>query len=155
MGSEEKKPTGRRWRMALLGALVAGVLLTGCGGSSSPAPISKAVFLKEGNAVCKQIGSERDAALTSAAKETGGSSPSSEMSEFVSSGLAPVVSQMTEELEGLGEPKHYERQARSLIESFEGAVQQLEAEPSTLMAGDPFAAANKKARELGLPECRI
>ena len=141
----------------LVGALAIALIVVGCG-SSEPDPLTKAEFIKQGNAICVQAGQEREAALKEAAKEgTQGSEESSEaeLDRYVTEVALPPIQKMTDELDGLGAPKKDEKQVEAIVAGFEEDIEKLEADPHSALGGDPFTGANKLAAAYGLTECKI
>ena len=138
---------------AVLGALVAAMLIYGCGGGD-PEPLPKTAFLKQGNEICARAEKTR-AEDSKALAENEGGSGDEELESFVSDAVAPSVGDMTSELGDLGAPKGEEKQVEKIIAEYEAGLEKLEAEPKLMLEGDPFAAANKMAGEYGLTECVI
>lgn len=142
---------------ALVGTLAIALIVAGCG-SSEPDPLTKAEFIKQGNAICVQAGQERDAALKQAAKEGAQRSEESseaELDRYVTEVALPPIQKMTEELGGLGAPKKDERQVAAIVRGFEEGTEKLEANPHSALGGDPFTGANKLAAAYGLTDCNI
>jgi hypothetical protein len=160
---------------AILGALLAALLAFGCGGGSDsggssesaasgagsevsdggdPGFPSRTAFVKQGNTICMQSEEERGKESKSIAGELSGSSEE-ELASFVSDVFAPSLETMTSELSDLGAPKEDAEQAEKMVAELESSLAKLESEPQLALEGDPFAAANKIAAELGLADCVI
>lgn len=149
--------------LALPLALVAiGLIAAGCGSSSSTnsttASISKSEFLKQGNAICEEGNEEIGETFESFAKDHNLSEknpPSkAEMTE-VSEEVVPLIRKQVEGVEALGLPEGAEKEAEEVFDAVDAALQEVEEDPSVVAeeSGDPFAKANKLAREFGLTKC--
>jgi hypothetical protein len=144
--------------LGLLGLLAAAAIAGGCGGGGEAEPLSRAAFVKQGNAICLQAGEERGSALKEAAsdgEQDPASSGEAELEEFVTEIALPPIEQMTEELDDLGVPKGDEKQVAAIVGGLERGIAQLEADPSSAMTDAPFAAANRMAQAYGLAACTI
>jgi hypothetical protein len=143
--------------LVLLGLLTAASIASGCGSSSEAAPLSKAAFVKEGNAICLQAREEQGSALKEAASDSGGDSVSgeAEAEEFVTEIALPPIEQMTEELADLGVPKGDEKRVAAIVTGLERGIAKSEADPSSAMTDASFVAVNRLAEAYGLADCTI
>jgi hypothetical protein len=146
----------RRLFSLALGALVAWAV-AGCGSSPESDPLTRSAFIKQGNAICKEGGEERDAEPREVAKESSGSDESTEaeLEKFVSEVVLPPIQSMTDELGDLGVPEKDEKQVEGIVAGFEEAIEEVEADPGSVLSGDPFIDAGKRAEAYGLTECVI
>jgi hypothetical protein len=119
--------------------------------------VSKATFIKRGDAICEAGRLE----LSKAAEPLLSAKPSEreelEM-ELVSSALVPVLEADIEGLRALGMPEGDEEQVEAILEGFEGILQTAEDEPEAFLAPgvnspDPWRKTDKKAEAYGFAEC--
>lgn len=143
-------------------ALGLGLALTGCGGNdgadakpsettTSAAPaISTADFTEQANAVC----SSGNAELQAAADALGDTASQDEIEAFASETLVPNIQGQHDDLEALGAPEGSEADVTAMLDSLQGGIDAVQADPSVI-TGDtnPFAEANGLAGGLGLTEC--
>jgi hypothetical protein len=132
--------------LALAAVLLAAVAV-GCGGSSEAAPLKKAQFIKQGNAICATAQAEREGQR----KELSEQASESEVMQTL---LAPVES-MTEELDDLGVPVGQEEQVDAIVSAYEDGAAKLEADPGGTDSVAAFDTANKLAADYGLTGCAI
>jgi hypothetical protein len=154
---------------ALLVVLAVAILplLTGCGGGGDPATasgagspagtasITKAVFIKRGNAICRGALGEQQATVAAAERKLGhGRSVSAAQRERLLITLAPrFFERKTEELASLPVPPREEAQVRAIVVGYEDGVREIEARPVTVVRGTPFLKGRKAAGRFGLTEC--
>jgi hypothetical protein len=135
--------------VALLASLVGGLVLVGCGGSSSAEPLKKPQFAREANSICQEAEAERAKALKNTASSQSG------LAELTTIALPPIQ-KMTEELGELGVPVGDDKEVDAIIAAFEKGVERVEADPANLDAAVvAFAEANKLAEDYGLADCAI
>lgn len=131
-------------------AIVAGLLIAGCGDDEDEG-LSKAEFLKQGNAICKKGDDAIDAAGT---KAFGGEEPSKqELTEFAEQTIVPNVQREIDQLGELSPPEDDEAEVDSILTQAQSALDEIKAEPQLVATGDPFADVNKKAKAYGLTAC--
>jgi hypothetical protein len=152
----------KRFIAVLFGALVGAMLIAGCGSSDNSettASLTKAQFLKQGNAICKAGNEETNEGFESFSKEhnLGHKEPSEaqfeELSETV---LAPSVSKQIEEVRALGTPEGDEGEVDEFLTNAEEALEKVEEEPALISAEGkegPFYSVNKEAAAIGLTSC--
>jgi hypothetical protein len=154
-----KKPV-----IVLLAALVAlaVVAVAGCGSSSSStestASLSKAEFLKKGNAICKEGNESINGEFEEFDKENNLSEtaepPKEEQEEAVEQVLIPAINRQVEEVKALGTPEGDEGELAELISAEEGVVEEAEENPLLLFEGTAKQKeANKLATDYGLTVC--
>lgn len=148
--------------IALLAALAALALIgAGCGSGSgstdSTSSLTKAEFVKQGNAICAKGSEEIEEGFEEFVKENGLSktkAPSKAVQEeAVEAVLIPRISKELESIRALGPP---DEEAEAVLEAAEEALEKGEEEPSAMLkeeSAGPFAKANKLAREYGLTKC--
>lgn len=152
--------------IVLLAALAALALVAaGCGDSdddgttdSGPA-LTKAEFVKQGNAVCAAGNKEIQKGFEEFTEESGlkqNEEPSeAQFEEVADDVLVPAVSKQVEGLRDLGVPEGDEGEVDQLLTNAEDALGEIEDDPSKISGedGDPFAGVNKEARAYGLTVC--
>lgn len=147
---------------ALLGALAAlAIIVAGCGGGSdsteSTSSLTKAEFVKQGNAICAKGNEEIEEGFEKFGKEHGFSKekePSkAELEEAVETVVIPSVNNEVESIRALGPP---DEEAEAVLDAAEAALEKGEEDPEQFLkeeSAGPFAKANKLAREYGLTKC--
>ncbi len=151
--------------LALIVAVVAvGLVAAGCGSSGdsttdSTASLTKAEFIKQGNAICAAGNKEIDAGFEEFAKEKNLSQnkePSeAQLEEAAETILLPSVAKQVEELRALGAPEGDEGEVDQLLTGVEEAMEEGEEDPVSLTqeGAGPFTEVNKEAQAYGLTAC--
>jgi hypothetical protein len=150
--------------IALLAALVAvALVVAGCGGgdstTDSTASLTKAEFLKQGNAICKEGNDEIESEFEKFAKENNLSKKKApteaQLEEAAEQFLIPVVSKQIDGLRALGAPSGEEEKINTLLDNAEAALEEVEEDPSLVSgeSNEPFEEVNKEARAVGLTVC--
>lgn len=152
--------------------------LAGCGGGGSttettkttepteatktteaPSSLTKAEFVKKGNAICARTEKEVTEGVEKFRKEHNFSEtkPASEkqVAELAEGVLVPKVRKQIDELRALSIPSGDEEEVEAYFAAAEEALKETEADPSVFGQGGigPFGKANKLAREYGLTVC--
>ncbi len=139
-------------------AMVIALVVAGCGSDdgTTTASISKAQFLKEGNAICTAGNEEINSEFEKFAKEnklTQNKEPTdAQFEEAAEDFLLPSVSRQIEEVRALGAPEGEEDAVNAFLDSAEAEVEKIENDPS-LISGNVFVGVNKEAKALGLTAC--
>jgi hypothetical protein len=134
--------------------LAIAVVIVGCGsGGESTSNLTKAEFVKKGNAICAKAESERGVLLR---KEVGSSSNQftlSEQEEFVPTFIKPYI-HSADQLDQLGPP---DSEADEIVALMKKSGEQATADPHKLIKAkdEIFGTVNKKASKYGLNKCRI
>jgi hypothetical protein len=148
--------------IALLAALAAlALIVAGCGGGSdsteSTSSLTKAEFVKKGNAICAKGNEEIEEGFEEFGKEHGFSKekePSeAELEEAVETVLVPKINKELESIRALGPP---DEEAEAILDAAEEALEKGEGDPKQFLkeeSAGPFAKANKLSREYGLTKC--
>jgi len=139
------------------------MIAAGCGGggdsSSDSSSLTKAEFLKQGNAICAKGNKEINEGFEEFAKENGFSEKQqptkAQLTEVVETVVLPKVRGQVEGIKALGAPSGEEAQVEAIVDAAEEALEKGEEEPAALASekADPFAKANKKASAYGLVKC--
>jgi hypothetical protein len=139
-------------RYFLAGACaLAATVAIGCG--SSDDELTKAEFLKQGNAICAKGNKEIDAAANKTFEK--GKEPSkAQITKFAEDTLIPSVEEQINGLRDIDPPSADEDQVNKILDEAESALDQTKDDPSLFAANqDPFKKANQLANQYGLTEC--
>jgi hypothetical protein len=148
--------------VALLAALAAfALIVAGCGGggssTESTSSLTKAEFVKKGNAICTKGNEEIEEGFEKFGKEHGFSKnkqPSqAELEEAVETVVIPRISKEIEGIRALGPP---DEEAEAVVDAAEEALEKGEEDPKSFLkeeSAGPFAKVNKLSREYGLTVC--
>ena len=148
-------------RAVMLVAIVALLpVAAGCGSSkkksAAAAPaLTKAAFLKRGNAICKR-GNQQINQVSRKLFPTKNARPSqAQLKKFATATLIPSVQSQINGVKALGAPKGDEAKVSAIITSAQAALDQGKKDPLLLVSSkhDPFAKTNKLAKAYGLTVC--
>ncbi len=148
--------------IALLASLAAlAILVAGCGGggdsSESTSSLTKAEFVKQGNAVCAKGNEEIQEGFEEFEKEHSSQKQptKAQLTEAIETIVLPAVRQQVEGVKDLGAPSGEEAKVEAITDAAEEAVEKGEEDPAALTTekADPFAKANELANEYGLTKC--
>lgn len=145
--------------IVLLTALAAlAMIVAGCGGSDdsteSTSSLTKAEFVKKGNAICVEGGKKLKAEIVGFYEEK--KQPTkAQLEEAAIEILVPALRKEVEEIRGLGLPSEGGKEADKVLTTMEKALKEGEEDPSILIVEGPgpFAEANKLAKAFGLTKC--
>ena len=124
--------------IALVVALVAVALLAaGCGSSDdsttdSTTSLTKAEFLKQGNAICAAGNKEIEEAFEELSFDEKKGPSTAELEEITEDTLAPSVSKQIDELRELGAPSGDEETVNTILDNAEAAVEEIEEDPGSI-----------------------
>jgi hypothetical protein len=155
-----------RQSLAILSMLLISALV-GCGGGGDSngggdsggesASLSKAEFIKQGEAICKRTEKERATGIESFKKEAG-ISPEAQLSakqyeEVVLNAVLPALAHQGEELKALGVPD--EPAAETIISELEEGIATMEkhAKNGEQETEDPFTDVREHSRAYGFKIC--
>lgn len=143
-----------------LAALVAVLVIAGCGGGGDEATASlpRAQFLKQGNAICKRGEEERSKVLEKAFQQykPGQKPTKSQKEDLIFTALVPQYKKMIAGLRELGAPAGDEKQVEAIIDAMEATNKHVEGDPlEAFRTVKPFAKPNKLNEEYGLTSCII
>lgn len=148
---------------AAVAAAVLAALVAGCGGggdtTDETVTLTKAEFIKQGDAICKAGNEEIEAGFEKFAEENNlpeGKEPNQEQGvEIVETVILPSISQQGEEIRALGAPEGDEEKVDEILTSLEDAVAEGEEEPELLFEGttDPFGKVNQITEDYGFKVC--
>ncbi|HET7454465.1 MAG TPA: hypothetical protein VFJ76_02995 [Solirubrobacterales bacterium] len=147
--------------------LVAAALLAGCGSDSSSnasatdaAPLSKAEFIKQADAICRHGKRAKDNAVAGELEKAAGLSADKEayaqaLAKVVEIAVIPVYSRTIEELGELGAPRKDEAEIAKILGKFEAGLEKAEAHPDKAVEASPFAPGSEAAVAYGLDMCNL
>ena len=141
----------------LLMLVVAGALLVvaGCGGSgsgSSEPRLTKAEFLREGNAICAK-GTRKIDHVGLTFFKTPGRPTAQETIAFATRVAVPTAQSEVDQLRTLRPPADDEATVKSLLDKTQAAVTRVRVDPSLLGRPNGSDEANALARAYGLSAC--
>jgi hypothetical protein len=136
-------------------AIAFALLVSGCGGSDEPEALTKAEFVKQGEAACKQGADERSKLIEEfSQKVKPGDANTVKVQEEVVLAAIPTYEKATTKIDELGAPEGDEQKVEEIVKAMEGAVEQVKANPgSAAISSIPFKEANKLLQDYGLDGC--
>ena len=138
--------------MLALVALLA--LLTGCGGGDEET-LTKAEYVRKGNAICGKWQQARGNLFRKMNQEVKPPVTQAKKEAVILTILKPYGTAV-EELADLSLPEGDEKQAEKAVTAMEESYDQARANPGTLMSSSqPFSVANELADDYGLTECTV
>jgi hypothetical protein len=139
--------------MATLAALLS---LSACGGSGDDS-LTKAEFVKQGNAICKKDWQEeRSRLFRQLSVKLGEKTVSAADKEEAVLKLISPYEQTTARLAELSTPEGEEEKVDSMIKAMNDAVKKVKAEPEAALTNTaPFEGANQAVKNYGLTECTV
>ena len=129
------------------------------GGDSSAAALTKAEFIKQADAICKdgeeqledegnEFAEENDIDTENATDE--------QKEEVIVDVIGPALHKQGEELAGLGAPEGEEESIEAIVDALESGADEIESDPAILIEGKenpPLEEASELASDYGLTEC--
>lgn len=168
-----------RWGLvaAWIAVLASALIVSGCGGSDSSAsgdsssedsttsgsagPLTKAVFVKQANTICKEGSDKIHAEEKPFFKQHGIKSKTSatkkQSEEFISDVVAPAVEEQAEGVAAIGAPKGDEKEVAAIVEGIEKVAKAAGEAPASILIETPkgpLAEVNKAAKAYGVEECK-
>jgi len=150
---------------ATLTAALFAAVIAGCGGGDDSGStggdetvvvLTKAEFIKQGDAICADADeqSEKEAEEFAEENDFELEEPSKdELEQAISAVLVPSLSQQAEELAALGAPAGDEEQVEAIITSLEEAVAEIEDDPSVVFDGEALKEPGRLAEDYGFKVC--
>jgi hypothetical protein len=122
------------------------------------APLTKEAFLAKGNAICKKGNQDLNQAGQQFFNSLGlnqGQMPSSDqIQQFATETAIPKIQSQISAIEALPAPSGDEDQVKAITDAAQADLEKLKQDPSLLESrNDPFADANKLAKQYGLDAC--
>ncbi|MEJ7892717.1 MAG: hypothetical protein WKF94_08750 [Solirubrobacteraceae bacterium] len=137
-----------------IAAAVAGLGVAGCGGDDKA--LTKAEFVKQGNAICAKGNAELETEEEELIAD--GKAPDrEELIAFFEDEVLPNVQGQIDDLAELTPPEADQGEVDELIASAQEAIDKSEGDMEAVVASDenPFDDADEKAGAYGLAECAI
>ena len=137
------------------GAVVLALAAAGCGGGSDDNAPTKAEFARKANAICAK-GNRTIEAAANRTFTTKAPPPKSEQIAFVKKDVLPSVESQVSDIRALTPPKGDEDRVKAILDSADQAIAKTKKNPQLATEegkNDPFAPANKLARQYGLKTC--
>lgn len=143
---------GRGIAASVVGTVL--ILFAGCGGGASDAPLTRAEFMKQAEAICKEAAGERGKRLEKALKEHSDEKlDNAAQVKIGSQVLLPVLGDMVGRLSELEVPAQKGKDLEEMVEAFERGLQKEENDHALVLAAETYSPARKKAKALGIMEC--
>jgi hypothetical protein len=145
--------------------LILGGLAVGCGdsdeatGEEGDTTVTKAVFIKQGDRICKDNYSKRGALITKLSKKYFKDQkppPQAVQEKILVNQIMPVFQEESEELNDLPLPEEGSKEAEAILTGLEDAIAAVEANPArSLKLGSEveFSDVEKLAQEYGFEWC--
>ena len=141
----------------LAGVMAIAIVAAGCGGSDSDS-LSKAEYIKQGDALCKKGSGEIEKEVETYARENNislKSEPSEEQLEAISEDVViPAVQSQLDGLKDLGTPSEDEAKSNEVLDALEAGIEKGEEDPGAFVEGKgTLGKANELAEEFGFKVC--
>jgi hypothetical protein len=150
----------KRASLAALAALMAvAAFVAGCGGGdsdSTTATLTKAAFIKQGDAICAKATKESEAEAEEFADENGfklEKATEEQLEEAITDVLVPSLNKQAEELDALGAPAGDEEQVEEIVTSLEDAAGEVEDDPNSVLTGKALKKPSQLAKSYGFKVC--
>lgn len=146
--------------IAAVAAVALAALVAGCGGgdetTDETVTLTKAEFIKQGDAICKESGDQSEKEAEEFAEENGFTlekASTEQLEEAVAEVLVSTLRQQADEISALGAPEGDEEQVEEIITSLEGATDEIEDEPKLVFEEKVFDEPNELAQDYGFKVC--
>lgn len=145
-----------------LAALVAlAALIAGCGGGdettdSATVTLTKAEFIEQGDAICKEASEDNEAEAEEYAEENGfvlEKASKQQLEEAVAEVLVPSLNQEAEELDALGAPEGDEDKVEEIVVALEDATGKIEDDQSLIFEEETLKEPQQLAEDYGFKVC--
>jgi len=149
----------KKGEFVVLGALATlAMLIAGCGGGGGDTTmtLTKAAFIKQGDAICKKGNVASGPEIEKFTKENGFTlekASEDQAEEVVTEVLVPNLQRQTEELDALGAPEGDEGEIDALIASLNEATSELEKDPSKYFEANALAKPIRLENAYGFKIC--
>ena len=138
-------------------AMLALLVVTGCGSSDDSDSLTKAEFVAKADAICKkgEKSIEDGAEEFAEDNDVDTEKPTKEQQEeVIVQVLAPEIRQQAVEIGDLGAPSGDEDEVEAIVVAVEDGADELEDDPAQLIEGtNPLAKGSELAKEYGLKVC--
>jgi len=144
----------KRYGCAIAVALLAASVGAGCGGDDDAEPLTKAEYIKQGDAICKKANADFDKQLEEKFPDNVKKPSEEQLTTLTEDVLKPNIEGQLNDLRDLTPPESDEETLNATYDKLETALAKVEDDPKLLLSGeDPFATANKEAQDYGFKEC--
>jgi hypothetical protein len=136
--------------LAVCALLATGLLAAGCGGDDDE--LTKAEFIEQADAICKQGNKQVDAAAEKIF--TANQQPSkAELEQFASETLIPNIQRQVDEVRALDEPSEDEDQVNEFLDSAQSELDKGEQDPLYMTSQESFSKTNELGQQYGFKVC--
>lgn len=150
-----------RFRTGVAAAVLA-IMAIGCGsgGDSTEATLTKAQFIKHGDAICREAQEKKTKAINAWRHEGPSTGKGladlslNELGQIYLTVMLPPVKEASDELAALTPPGGDPR-ARKFLGAFAAAVKSVEEKPSQAIKEAPYASADRLAQAYGFEACGL
>jgi len=147
----------RRTFAILISVLALAAVAAGCGeDESSSSSLTKAEFVKQGDAMCKEVNRKaRNEVGAFLQKNSNGELPNAEQEVvLITTIIAPQLQKQVDGLNELGIPENDNGEIAKFVEEVESVADEAEEDPKAAISeGTPFEEAEDLAKPLGFEEC--
>jgi len=138
------------------------VITSGCGSSggdstSAAAPLSKAAFIKQADAACKEMEKAKTQIVETAFRSapTGGTPSKEHLATAIKTEVLPLYEELVGELDALQPPPNDEASVRRFVALYGVALRKAKGNPAALVQTDPFVKGNAAAGDYGIESCGL
>jgi hypothetical protein len=165
LGFPERMSSFKLIALSFVACLALAVVAAGCGSGGdsttsdgSSAALTKAEFIKQGDAICKETDKiqNKDIRLY-LVKNPGSSGKKEDVEKVIKVGLGQIKVE-AEEVDALGAPEGDEEKVEAIVRGIEDGLKKAEEDPvSTNKSGaaNPFAAVDKLTTDYGFKVCNF
>ncbi|HUF84930.1 MAG TPA: hypothetical protein VMQ81_10105 [Acidimicrobiia bacterium] len=142
--------------LATTGLLTLGLATAAFAGVAAAGELSKKEYKAEANQICEDAGDEIDAIFETAFEGVESEEDIDPAAfEAAINEAIPVFREAIDDIGGLEGPSALERKVDKLLDQYSEVVDEIEDDPQGAFESDedPFEAADKRARKLGLRRC--
>jgi hypothetical protein len=112
-------------------------------------PLSASTYRSQANAIC----AASDRKITAVVSKSGPSVNIDGFNKFVTETFLPVTEDQLSQLERLAPPAPDSAKIQAFLDGMAKGIEQVRAEPNSLLANDPFDAASNIADDYGIADC--
>lgn len=135
---------------------VAALFVAGCGGGDETTALTKAEFVKQANAICKEAEQERLNLFKQVVATVDPDGTKKERDEAIQKVIVEPYEGAAKEIESLGAPSGDEAKVSTIVKAMETSLRKVEKNPRLIGTTTiQFAASNKLVNEYGLTKCVI
>jgi hypothetical protein len=145
------------WGHGLAICLAGALLAAGCGGGGGDDAPTKAEFIQQADAICKKAHDKFEKEFEQFQYGSGNERPSNaQLEKFAKTNLVPGTQGEIDDISALEPPSGDEAEVKAILDSVQGAVDKIKADPGILLPSvpeDPLAKGHRLAKEYGMKEC--